>query len=97
MVVKIRFGQGPKVERTQRKNRRLALALSSLLTPGALMAAALGFWRLAADLNWTGDFAIASGIFSHWQVWLLSAGMMQLCAWLLNRYGRGGLDRMRES
>lgn len=89
MVVRIRFGRGPRVERKARKNRSVALALAALLTPSAFMACALGIWRIAADLRWTGDFAIASGLFSHWQVWIASAGLLQLCARLLNHYGRG--------
>ena len=90
MVVRIRFGTGRKVERNNGKNRRVALALSALLTPGAVMASALGLWRLAADMKWTGEFAISSGLFSHWQVWLGAALALQLCARLLNRYAKGG-------
>jgi hypothetical protein len=60
MVLRIRFGMGRQVQRSKGKNRKLALALSALLTPGAVMASALGFWRLAADMHWTGEFGIAS-------------------------------------
>jgi hypothetical protein len=88
MVVRIRFGRGRQVQRSKGKNRRLALALSSLLTPGAVMASALGVWRLAADMRWTGEFGIATGLFSHWQVWLGFATLLQYVAWILNRYGR---------
>ena len=88
MVVRIRFGRGRRVQRTKGKNRRVALALSALMTPAAVMASALALWRLAADLQWTGEFGIASGIFSHWQVWLASAALLQSGAWILDRYGR---------
>jgi hypothetical protein len=88
MVVRIRFGRGRQVQRRKGKNRRLALALSALLTPAAVMASVLGLWRLAADMRWTGEFAIASGLFSHWQVWLAFAAFLQYVAWALNRYGR---------
>ncbi len=88
MVVRIRFGRGPKVERKVRKNRSLALALSALLTPAAVMASALGVWRIAADLRWTRDFAIPNGLFSHWQVWIASGVLLQFCSRLLSRYGR---------
>ena len=88
MVVRIRFGRGHQVYKVKGKNRRLALALSALLTPAAVMASVLGFWRLAADMKWTGEFGIASGLFSHWQVWLAAAGLLQFAAWTLNRYGR---------
>ena len=52
------------------------------------MACVLAFWRLAADLNATGQFPITRGLFSHWQVWLALATSLQLCATLLNRYGK---------
>lgn len=88
MVVRIRFGRGLQVRNRPGKNRRLALALSALLTPASVMASVLGFWRLAADMKWTGEFGIASGLFSHWQVWLTFAALLQYAAWSLNRYGR---------
>ena len=64
--------------------------LAALLPPSALAAAILAIWRIAADLNWTNSFAIPSGIFSHWQVWLAAAVALQLCARALNRYGKSG-------
>jgi hypothetical protein len=90
MVVRIRFGRGAKVGRRVRKNRRLALATAALLTPAALAAFVLGFWRIAADLRWTGAFAIENGPLSHWQVWVACGALLQLATRLLNRYGRGG-------
>ena len=94
MRVRIRFGRGRQFQRGKGKNQRLALAMSALLTPAAVMASALGFWRLAADMKWTGEFGIASGPFSHWQVWLTFAVLLQGVAWALNRYGRDH-DRAR--
>jgi hypothetical protein len=88
MLVRIRFGRLPKVEGTRRKNRRVALAFASFLTPAAVMAAALGIWRLAEDPQWTRDFAIRQGIFSHWQVWFAFAGALQIGSHFLNRYGQ---------
>lgn len=90
MVVRIRFGKGPKVSRRRGKNQRAALALAALLTPAAFTAGVLGLWRIAADLNWTSSFAIPTGLFSHWQVWLGAAVALQLCSRVLNRYGKGG-------
>ena len=90
MIVRIRLGHGPKVAQKRRKNRRLALATAALLTPAALMAFVLGLWRIAADLQWTNDFAIADGVLSHWQVWIAAALILQFVTWLLNRYGHGG-------
>jgi hypothetical protein len=50
--------------------------LPDLLKPAALMAGVLGFWRLGVDLNWTNQFVIEQGLFSHWQVWFaLAAGL----------------------
>jgi hypothetical protein len=45
----------------------------TLLTPASVVAWALGLWRLAADLDWTETFPISSGFFSHWQVWVATA------------------------
>src|SRR5437764_14301998 len=89
MVVRIRFGNGPQVSRRRGKNQRMALAAAALLTPAALSACVLALWRIAADMNWAGSFAIPTGVFSHWQVWLGAAIALQLCSRLLNRYGRG--------
>jgi len=98
MVIRIRFAkatkQRPEAETRERAQaphiRRLALAAAALMTPAALMAGVLGLWRIGADLQWTNGFAIPSGLFSHWQVWLGAAFVLQLCAHILNRYGRGG-------
>ena len=87
MVIRIKFRSGPAVKREGRKNRHLALAAVTLLTPGVLTAAALGAWKLAADLRMAGQFAIADGLFSHWQVWLGVAGILQLSVIVLIRYG----------
>jgi hypothetical protein len=88
MVITIRLSSGARVRHKRRKNQHVALAMASLLTPGALMACVLGFWRLAADLNAAGQFPISVGLFSHWQVWLTLAASLQICATLLNRYGK---------
>jgi len=90
MRVTIRLGTGPKLKRNRRKNQHIALALAALLTPAALMACALGCWRLAADLNLTRQFAISAGFFSHWQVWLCLATVLECVAIALNRYGNAG-------
>jgi hypothetical protein len=88
MVVRIRFGKGFRRGARRPKHRGLAQGVAALLTPSALMASALGFWRIAADLQWTSNFAISSGLFSHWQVWLGGAALLQLCSFALNRYGK---------
>lgn len=54
--------------------------LPALLTPAAVIALVLGLWRVTADLGWTGEFLIAGGLFSHWQVWIALAVALQLAA-----------------
>lgn len=88
MVVRIRFHNGPRLRRRERKNQHVALATAALLTPAALTAFALGLWRLAADLRIAGQFAIADGLFSHWQVWLAVGALIQCVSIVLNRYGQ---------
>jgi hypothetical protein len=87
MRVRIRLSRGTKVRQKGRKNQHVALALASLLTPAAVMACALAFWRLSADLKVTSLFPITDGLFSHWQVWVSGSAVLQLCAVVLNRYG----------
>jgi hypothetical protein len=66
----------------------LAEGIASLLAPTALMALALAVWAIGADLNLTSTFAIDSGWFSHWQVWMGVAAVLEFCSFALNRYGR---------
>lgn len=87
MIVRIRLGAGPKIRQKHRKNQHLALGLAALLTPAAVMAIVLAFWRLSADLRTTGDFPISAGLFSHWQIWTTIAVVLEFLAILLNRYG----------
>ncbi len=89
MVIRIRFGKGPKIGK-RRGSRRFATVASALLTPIAALAFVLACWRIAADLNWTGSFAFPNGFFSHWQIWMGAAVLIQLCSRVLNRYGRNG-------
>jgi hypothetical protein len=87
MRVRIRLSHGPRIQSKKRKNQHVALALASLLTPAAVTACVLAFWRLTADFKALGAFPITSGLFSHWQVWLAGAVALQLISILLNRYG----------
>jgi hypothetical protein len=87
MQIRIRLGRGPRLRRQGRKNRHLALAMASLMTPAALMAFSLAIWRIAADMKWARAFAFSGGILSHWQVWVAVALLLQILAVLLNRYG----------
>jgi len=89
MVVRIKLKYEHAVRRTVAWNRHAALVASSLMTPIALMAWALGGWRLLADLKLAGEFAITSGFFSHWQVWIGLGIVLQFAAFLLHRFARG--------
>ncbi len=62
--------------------RRLA---AFLLGPVAAVVYAIAAWRFAADMNWFGEFFIADGLFSRWQVWLALAVAIQVSAQQLNR------------
>jgi hypothetical protein len=90
MIVRIRFGKGRPVQRTLGKNRHLALAFGALLIPASLMAYALGFWRLAADMGLTRTPGV-TGIFSHWQACIGLAVLLSGAASILNRYGGRGV------
>jgi hypothetical protein len=87
MVVRIRWHR--RQAHGEARVRAAALALAVLLTPLSLGAFTMGFWSIAAGLGWTGDFAISSGVLSHWEVWLTGAALLLLVARLLNRYGEG--------
>ena len=89
MIVRIQLRHGHPLRRTRGKNRQLALASGALLVPASLMAYVLGFWRLASDLGVTNEFAIR-GLFSHWQIWIVTAVVLHIAAGVLTRYGRGG-------
>src|SRR5579872_2822755 len=89
MIVRIHLRQGHPLRKTRGKNRQLALACGALLIPAALMAYVLGFWRLASDIGVTNEFAIR-GLFSHWQIWIVTAVVLHVAAGVLSRYGRGG-------
>ena len=56
----------------------IAETIAALLQPVALTALAMGIWALASGPGWTAGFAVRSGLFSHWQVWLAVAGLCQL-------------------
>jgi hypothetical protein len=90
MVVRIRFGKRSVVGKLQTENRRAALAVAALLDPAAFITLALALWSVAAELKWVGSFAIPSGLFSHWQTWLVAAAALELCSVVLNRYGKNG-------
>ena len=89
MIVRIRLKYEHAVRKTVAVNRQAALVASSLMTPVALTAWALGGWRLLADLKLAGAFAISDGLFSRWQVWIALGIVLQFAAFLLHRFSRG--------
>jgi hypothetical protein len=60
--------------------------LAVMLTPVAVLAGALGVWRLAADPGWTSHFFIARGLLSHWQVWFTFAIVVRASSRGLNKW-----------
>lgn len=63
----------------------MAPVLSFLINQTALAAFVFAIWRLGVDLGITGQFLISEGLFSHWQVWLVSAVALKMMAISLNR------------
>jgi len=60
--------------------------LAAMLTPVAVLAGALGVWRLAADPGWTSHFFIASGLLSHCQAWFTVAIFVRASSRSLNKW-----------
>ena len=57
-----------------------------VLTLLAVLAAALGAWRLGVDPGWTGPFFLAGGLFSRYQLWFAVAIGAQTSAFIINRW-----------
>ena len=68
-------------------SRQLANTLIALLTPAAVVAFAMGLWRVCADLGWAGAFLIADGFFSHWQVWIALSIALKILSSTLIAWG----------
>ena len=77
MLVRIRLSHGPRIRRKRGSKRRLALGFATLLTPAAVAASVLAIWRIAADMKLAQAFAIREGLFSHWQVWVVVAIVLE--------------------
>ncbi|HSW51406.1 MAG TPA: hypothetical protein VLH09_14570 [Bryobacteraceae bacterium] len=54
------------------------LSLRRCLNPASALALGMAIWRLGYDLEWTGQFAISGGLFSHWQVWMALALVLRV-------------------
>ena len=95
MQVRVKINYAASLQKAHSFNWQLARGTAALLWPASVMAFVLGGWRLGADLNLTGQFAIAHGLFSHWQVWLALGAGMQAVSAVLTRYARrrySGMD-----
>ncbi|MCL5743156.1 MAG: hypothetical protein M1541_04385 [Acidobacteria bacterium] len=88
MRVRIQWGRIRGQSGTRR--RVVISAFGHGLNLASVVALVLALWRLSNDLNWTNWFAISQGLFSHWQLWLALAILLQVAATILQRYSRGG-------
>jgi len=86
MVVRIKWRYVEALEKFRHAHRQATLAAAFLLNALSVGSYVLGFWRLGADLQLTGEFAIPRGFFSHWQVWLSLGILLQVLGVSLNRY-----------
>ena len=72
--------------------RQVALMIAVLLGPASLATLVLALWRIGSDMEWTGEFPITSGIFSHWLVWMSLAVLLEIAAYHLKRISRDQSD-----
>jgi hypothetical protein len=88
MRVRLKIDVGEPRRKANSFNRQVAQGTAALLGPASVMAFVLGGWRLGADLNLTGQFAISRGLFSHWQVWFALGAAMQAASTILSRFAK---------
>jgi hypothetical protein len=79
---------GPVLRQTATWSQSAAAPVSFLIRSFALAAGVLGAWRLGSDLGWTQDFFIATGAWSHWQIWLALAAALNAAANFILRAAR---------
>jgi hypothetical protein len=72
--------------RTSQQILPVASMSGLVLTLMAVLAAALGAWRLGVDPGWTGPFFVAGGLLSRYQLWFAFAIGAQTSAFILNRW-----------
>jgi hypothetical protein len=94
MQVRVKINYASSLRKAHSFNWQLTRGIAALLGPASVMAFVLGGWRLGADLNLTGQFAISNGLFSHWQVWLAVGAGMQVVSTVLIRYARRRYSRI---
>lgn len=65
---------------------RFAPAIAALLAPASLIAFTISCWSIADRFHWTTNFFVSTGLFSHWQTWMILAAALLLGARVLTRY-----------
>ena len=66
--------------------RDLLRMVPYFLTPVAVIAGFMAAWRYGADAGWADEFFVATGLLSHWQVWLgIAVGIQWLAVQLTRR------------
>lgn len=78
MVVRIRITRVPRAS-------EVASRLAGPLTLLSVSCFFLSVWKILADLGWGGQFFIANGVWSHWQLWIAAAVAAQLLSFRLSR------------
>ena len=90
MVVRVRIRWGRVRMQSGARPGVLLSAFGRGLSLASAVALLAALWRLGNDLNRTERFAISQGLFSHWQIWLALAILLQIAATILQRSGRDG-------
>ncbi len=83
----------PAITQTAATTHQAAKLIGAFLTPAAVLALVFGVWRLGLDLGWTENFPIATGLFSHWLVWIGAAIGLRMTGTLLNRPSPSNSER----
>ncbi|HYZ85386.1 MAG TPA: hypothetical protein VE621_13335 [Bryobacteraceae bacterium] len=76
--MKIKINPEPRIAAVAPKMAEITDLFAALMTPASLLAFVFGAWRLAADLGFAGQFAIDTGVFSHWMVWMAIGCLIQV-------------------
>jgi len=67
--------------------RNFYAMVGALLGPLVFVACAFAAWALTAEMNWTSEFLVTDGLFSHWMVWAMVALILRFCSSALLRAG----------
>lgn len=89
-MVRVRLNLGKIRKQGETEVPPAVLRLRRWLSPASVVALAMALWRLACDLGLAGRFAVTEGLFSHWQVWMALAIILQVLDLKLGRHDRTG-------